>query len=167
MALTDKYPIDVSALEKGQVLSPEQLTQITGRKATDQTSFTFAVLALRGFIEENSDFTVKITAEGLRILTDTEAAEYNHRRFRGHLNGLIRKYERNSVVDMANLEPPDQMRHAQNLMNESRYLAAVTKVSKRIAVDSHRRSVPGGNGETNGSPRLNAPAAAPADEEQD
>lgn len=162
MALTDKYPIDISALHKGQLLTPEQLQQITGKKPADQTVFAFALLALREFIQENTDFTVKLTTEGMRILTDAEAAEYNHRRFRGHLTGLVRRYERNAVVDVAGLSPPDARKHTQDLVNESRYLGAMSTVSKKIAVDSHRRTLPGPRAD-----RIRAKAERPPSEPEE
>lgn len=145
MGLTDKYPIDVKALHKGQLLTVDQLQHITGKKPTDQNAFAFALLALREFIQENSDFTVKLTVEGLRILTDAEAAEYNHRRFRGHLVGLARRHERNSVVDASELPEAAARQHAHDLLNESRYLTALTKTAKRITVEEHKRSLPAPN----------------------
>lgn len=143
MALLDKYPIDVGALKKGDLLSVEQLQTITGKKPADANSFAFAVLALREFIQENTDFTVKMTTEGLRILTDSEASQYNHRRFHGHIGGLQRRYQRNTLVDARNLSPEEGSAHAHNLLNESRYIAALTKATKRIAVEAHKRLGPG------------------------
>lgn len=139
MALLDKYPIDVGALKKGDVLSIEQLQEITGKKPADTTAFAFAMLSLRDFIQDNTDFTVKMGTDGLHILTDSEAARYNHRRAMGHIGGIHRRYERNTLVDVRNLSTEERSIHAHNLLNESRYIAALNKATKRIAVEVHKR----------------------------
>lgn len=142
MALLDKYPVDVSALRKGQLITNVEMEKITGKKPTDPAKWAFSLLSVRDFIQDNTDFTVKITSDGLRILTDSEAASHNHRRFSGHIGGAKRRYDRNTMVDPTNLMPEELAIHKRNLMNESRYITALSQAGKRIAIGAHSRNTP-------------------------
>lgn len=141
MSLTDRYPINCSELQKGQLLTIHELQNICGRKSTD-SNWPFVILALREFIQEHTDFTVKITTEGLRVLTDSEAMSHNHRRFNGHLAGAMRRHERNTLVNANALTPEERMVHSSNLVNEGRYIVALQQTTKRISVAAHRRALP-------------------------
>jgi len=134
-----KYPIDVSQLKKGQLITTGQLEEILMIKPAEFQRWQFGLLQLRKFIESRTDFSVKSTTEGLRILTDSEAFVYNHRRFGNHLDGAERRFVRNKLVDADNLRPEEKMLHSNNLMAESRYISALHAASsKRVRIAAHK-----------------------------
>jgi hypothetical protein len=151
MSPLEKYPIDVEKLKKGQLITNKELEHLTAR-TPGSTEWAFAILALYQFILDNTEFTLKNTPEGLRILTDSEAAVHNHRRFNGHISGAIRRYYRNTLVEIANLDSFEAEQHKHNLINESRYISALTTVGRTIAVEAH-------------SPRLSDIEGAPSTKE--
>lgn len=137
-----KYPIDVTALEKGQIITIGQLEEIMMIKPADYQKWQFGLLQLRKFIESRTEFSVKSTADGLRILTDSEAFAYNHRRFNNHLDGAERRFIRNKLVDSENLTPEERMLHSSNLMNESRSMSALYSATpKRVRIAAHKPEV--------------------------
>lgn len=138
MSLYERYPINIDELRKGQVITTDELTRIIGRRPEqDQHKWQWSLLALQGFIHDKTTLTVKIVPEGMRVLTDSEAAIYNHRRGAQALRAFMRRYERNGMVDETALSEEERKIHASNLLNQSRYASAILQTTRSIRIDPH------------------------------
>jgi hypothetical protein len=142
-ALTDKYPLDFDAIVKGQVITQAELEQITGKRpGTDE--YQFALLSLQQMIQEKTSCTVKICSKvELKVLTDEEASQHNHKLFLQNVRGMRSRFELNTAVDMGELSEGQRAKHERNLVVQSLYVQAITTTAKQIAVSSHKRRLPG------------------------
>lgn len=133
MISTEKYPIDFDSLEKGDVISNEELEKITGHKY-GTTKFAFAVINLRQKIFDKRGFTATHNQEiGLRILVDSESSFYNDKDFHNKRRGMFRAHKKMASVDVAQLSPVARELHERKLMSQSRVLSAVRE-SRKISV---------------------------------
>lgn len=141
--LTDKYPLDFDAIFKGQVITQAELEQITGKKSgTDE--YQFALLSLQSMIQEKTSCTVKISNKvELKVLTDEEASQHNYKLFLQNVRGMRSRFELNTAVDVAELSEGQRTKHERNLVVQSLYVQAITTTAKQIAVESHKRRLPG------------------------
>jgi hypothetical protein len=128
-----KYPIDYDALQKGDELTAEQLRDVLGKKpGTDE--FRFAVMSLQALIQEKTGLTVKCTSDnGMRVLTDAEAAEHNRKLFAQNYRAMMFRHSLNAQVDVDNLSADQRSKHDRTLMVQSRYVSAMAGVTKFLS----------------------------------
>ena len=137
--LLSKYPIDFSALRKGDEFSNQDLSVIVGKMpGTDE--FRFAVMGLQGAIQDATSFTVKIISSGMRVLTDPEAAIHNHRLFEQNRRGMFSRLHLNTAVDSSALSDDQRSKHERNIVTESRYVSALLRTTKQIVCDARQHS---------------------------
>jgi hypothetical protein len=79
----------------------------------------------------------------LRILTDSEAAQYNARRVEQHVRGVFQRFEMLASVDMAALGADERREYERQLLNKGRYVQALVTVKRRHQLEGHARTVPG------------------------
>ncbi len=133
MIETNKYPIDFDALEKGDIITNEQLEKITGHKF-GSPKFAWAVIGLREKIFKNTGYTSTHNQDiGLRNLTDTEASLYNEKDFHNKRRGMFRANQKMANVDVAKLSSTAKDLHERKLLNQSRVLSAM-RSPKRFEV---------------------------------
>lgn len=137
MALLDKYPIDLTELHKGQLLDLSMLEEITSKKRGTQ-EFDFAVLGIQERINDRTPMTAKVTTDGLRILTDSEASEYNQRQFSLALGRTVRRHGKALQVDVVNLPPEEQRMHERRLINQSRVVQAIARARAPRKIEGQR-----------------------------
>ena len=84
--------------------------------------------------------------EGIRILTDSEASEYNHKLFR---QGLQRARVRNGKllqVDTAPLSIEEQRKHTSRVLGEGAILSAIKQAVRSVrsvkSTDESRKLIP-------------------------
>jgi hypothetical protein len=141
------YPLDFAALKKGDSLTPDRLEELTNsERGTDE--YNLRVLVLRERIvrtcrELGNHFTVAMVKGSLRILTDSEAALYNARSFRGKFRGAGAALRRAARVDTANLDDGQKREHEQNIVTFGRMLQAARHARRNIAATPHQRTTPG------------------------
>jgi len=145
--------IDLDGLNKGDELSEERLTAMLGSPRAGK-HYTLALLALRSVLSEalterGKPATVAIVNGALRILTDEEAASYNHRTFRHGLRKARRAFERLLNVDTRGLDEPATREHRRNIEVDGKILAAVSSTRAQCrrmplpASNGHQRTTPG------------------------
>lgn len=133
MIETNKYPIDFDVLEKGDVISNEDLEKITGHKF-GTAKFSWAVIGLQGKIFKNRGFTsTHSQTVGLRILVDSEASVYNDKDFHNKRRGMFRASKKMAAVDVSQLSLTARDLHERKLLNQSRIISAV-KEPRRFEV---------------------------------
>lgn len=150
MALLDKYPFDMAALSKGDLIDLPTLEQISG-KTRGTEAFQFAVLAIQDRINSRTSMTAKICIDGLRILTDQEASEYNHTQFRHNVARTIRRHAKTQQVEPSNLSPDDQRRHEARLIGQSKVVQAIVIASRTVKIgkaDAPAQEAPSATGRT-------------------
>ena len=143
----ERYPLDFDALNKGDVLTPESLARITSTEV-GTPAYQFAILGLRCEIERELEaagrpVTVKQDGDGLRILTDEEATDYNHAQLQAGLRKVARSHRRNLLVDRTQLSIEKQKAHDRRLIAEGAYVQSIAETRKRLPVLPHQRTVPG------------------------
>lgn len=129
-----QYPLDFDALDKGQLLGLEYLEQVTGVSPRNDKEFKLRCLGIKSLIEARRGFTCQVTYDGIRILTDEDAAAYNPKRFNGHIRGLKNRLDLNLEVDRSRLSIETKDRHERNLINQSRIYQAVSNEVRSIAI---------------------------------
>jgi hypothetical protein len=134
-----KYPLDFDSLTKGHTLTSEKLSEVTGKKpGTDE--YRYAVLGLQALIHERTDLTVKIQVDGsLRVLTDPEASDHNHKLLLQALRVVPRRHEMMIHVDVDNLTEEQCKRHDQRLLLQSRYVSAFARETKQIKIEGRKQ----------------------------
>lgn len=123
---TVRYPFDYDNLKKGDEIPVEQLEHITRTKYGDD-KYSLRVLSLceqieRELKERGRHVTVVQRKGAIRILLDSEAAEYNSMRFRQQQEGLVRSHYRGLAVVSANLDETERKRHERRMENQSKIL---------------------------------------------
>ena len=142
-----KYPLDFEALEKGYVITAAEIEKISGKqRGTDE--YKFAQLSLKERVEREMALlgkpaTCKCERDDLRILTDSEAAKHTHDLFMQAISAMRRNFGRKASVDIENLTDEERKRHEHQLINQGRYVQALSAVGKQIMIEAHSRRVPG------------------------
>jgi len=137
-----QYPLDFSALEKGTNILQEQIEEIYKVKA-GSNEYDLKKLELQNRIEVELALrgllvTVKSVKNGLRILTDPEAAIHNQKRFNNELKTLARVHSRKAAVDTANLNETEKVIHQRDLHDQGRYMQALNTVRRQIVVETRK-----------------------------
>jgi hypothetical protein len=137
-----RYPIDFDILQKGQLLTAEFLENACGHQR-GTTKYEFFCMTLAQMIFAETGFTAKRSGDDLRILTDSEAAQYNARRVEQHVRGVFQRFEMLASVDMAALAADERREYERQLLNKGRYVQALVTVKRRHQLEGHARTVPG------------------------
>lgn len=147
--VTTAHPslIDVWKLAKGDYVSPEFLEGLTGFLRYTQ-DYSLAVMGIRDDLERRlkaigNPVTIKQEDKGLRLLTDSEAAEYNAQRGDTLLRQMGRAHERNLAVDSNNLSTEEDRQHLRNLQVQGTILSAAKKIKRQFRLRPFERRTPG------------------------
>ena len=145
---TVRYPIDVSELEVGDVISVDQVEEIYGCDRKDRLYFS-RLLSLRDFImqaaldELGETWTVIRQRDGLRILTHKEAADHNPHESKLLRQRLGRVHRRNMGVDTSGFSDERRDRHLRQLELDARVFQAEKKERKAFRLEAAKRHTPG------------------------
>jgi hypothetical protein len=134
-------------LSKGDYISPTEIEEITNT-VQSTPAYQFALMGLKGQIEKSlrslgRPATLKAEANGLRILTDSEAAVYNPRRSDLARHQLFLSHRRNLEVDDTNLSETERQEHYRRLEVQGKYVSALQKVERQLRVEPTKRKTPG------------------------
>lgn len=145
MANVRRHPLDFDALKKGDTISLAELEDILSIRS-DDPSFPLKRLALQQQIESEMDergnpVTVATRKGQIVILTDDQAAEYNPHCFRLYQRRMAKAHARTLAVDPGELTDIQRRQHEQNVMVQTRVLAAGQE-ARQLALRAVRRSVP-------------------------
>lgn len=144
---TKPHPFDFDMLHKGMTIEAEELEAVTGEQPASH-NYSFALLGLRDKIERElrargRPASVKILGATLRILTDEEASEFNHRRFIANLRGTERRFLQLTEVDRKSLTDKQCDAHDRRTEVAGHFYQAIATAGKQIALEAHRRRIPG------------------------
>jgi len=146
--MTGEWPVDTSTLEKGSEIPAALCATILRHMEIDESGevtkeplvpgtskYQLALLRLRDVIEgilaeRGLAVVIRTRENGLRILTDSEAAEYTDRRGDNHLEGLMRAYVRQTSVDAANLTDAERSIHREAVQKRGRILQSALNAAR-------------------------------------
>lgn len=131
---SEPFPLDFEALQKGDVLSREQIVKALGRPIVgerltpfDEHRFRMLAMQLGGMIEsERPDLVVGYHHDTIRILTDIEAEEATKRRCRSAVRSIGRNARRRAAIDRSEFSA-EQLREAETNDRSITALALMTR----------------------------------------
>lgn len=138
--------IDMNRIGKGSFISPDTLERVTTFKR-GSNEYDLQVLRVKGLLEAHFDesgnpVTIKIEQEGLRVLTDEEATEYNHRRFKIGMRALFEANRRMSNVDEGKMTSEQVAAHRAKLNAQAHVVTAVANKNDTLRLIPYSRQVP-------------------------
>jgi hypothetical protein len=140
------HPFDCSTLKKGDNLLPEFCESVTRCKRSDK-GYSFALLKLKATIESTranmgTPLVLTIRKDGIRVLTDEEAAVYTRGRFKQGEKQLIVSHGRGMTVDLGNVPSDSAKEHVRGLELQSKKLQAIIRTEEEFTLAPHKRQVP-------------------------
>jgi hypothetical protein len=141
------YPLDYDTLNKGDLITREQVEDITGARF-GTPAYEFKRMGLKADIERalwRRGKVWTVTAEGcnggLTILADADAVEYNMRDFERARSRQVVAHYRAMGVDVTQLTDEQRARHERNITLQASEIQAA-KTARRIALKAKTRDVP-------------------------
>jgi len=124
--IASRVPFDYESIEKGDLFPASEIETITNKKR-GTVQYQFALMGLQaamslGLEDLGKSYTVKIHQDGLQVLTDIEATEYNDRRFRSSFRGMLKAHFRQMGVDESQLDDPDVRAHQHRLFKQGKII---------------------------------------------
>jgi len=137
MEHADIYPIDYSALNLGDYITPEKLERVTGHKV-NTNEYDFALLNLCNeiadrMVPKNNGYSVTCCREGagIRILTNEDAARKNWRYREQSLNRLARSTNKLLTLDRSALTSEDREIHDRRALIAGRMQQLITENERK------------------------------------
>lgn len=137
--------VNPSTLNKGTFIPPEVMEKATGFQR-DSDEYGLQCMRVRSmleahFEEKGAPVTIKHEQGGLRILTDEEATEYNHQRFKQTMRGMFEANRRMSNVDESNMRPDQLSAHRNRVNAQAHVITAVAARNKELRLIPYSRSL--------------------------
>lgn len=138
------YPLDFDALDKGSVITQDEIEEAVGLKADENyKAFRLATLGLYIQIERELrrrglNVTLAQRGESIHILTDAQASEANQVRFARGLVGLARHHRRMGGVDMEELTDAQRAAHERNVLFQGMYITAIGGARKELSAQARK-----------------------------
>jgi len=147
MIVATAQGLNYNLLRKGDYVDPAVIEIITGEIA-ETPGYQLAAMNLKTEIEgalqsQRRPMTLKHEGYGIRLLTDTEAAEYNKEQGEAGVRKLNRAFKRNQVVEEVNLSDPERQSHYRTLEVQGKQLQAIRKVRRELHIAPVKRRTPG------------------------
>ncbi len=147
MSDTSSYPFNADHLSKGDAVTVAQIEHAYSvRHGTDRYQFAWLQakeFVVRSFAERGEIVTVVHRDGALVILTDEEQAAYNSDQFKAGIRKARRSHARMLGADRSKIADPDILRtHDRAIEVQGRVLAAVSRETRVLPPQPHRRSTP-------------------------
>lgn len=129
------YPLNVSTLEKGQVIERATLEEIFGIQSTDRR-WGFRLLRLRAFIEKRRRdlglpvVTLRSKDGKLIVCDDNDAASYNRGMGKRGLKRFRKATYRNLHVDSTRLTHEERQAHENTIKRQAILMRAITGATR-------------------------------------
>lgn len=133
----DLANLDVSALKKGDYITPDSLEEHFG-VSREATAYSLKVLALKEHIQDESTsagrpLLARIEQYGISIMEDRDALEYKAGMHRRYCRLLKRTHGDLAKLDRANLDADEQRRLDAEEIRQSRVLQAILAANRALA----------------------------------
>lgn len=145
-ACAERWPVDVDALKKGDVIPIERVAEIV-RVTPDSPRFSLLMFALAKKIERllwdrRKYWTVRCPREGILILRDDQASKFNNDMIERRKRGLFKSHKRLHHVDVNKLSDADLKKHDWYLLRSGMQVASLRAADMQIARIAYRRQHP-------------------------
>jgi len=136
--MIEKFPFDMDALQKGDVLTEAFLREkIPDLPDASTDAYKLMVLGIRKYVEmafiEHGDLVyVKSENNGLRILPDVEASPYIEKQQRKDRKRMAKNAAILEYVETKAFSPAETREHEMRLMREGRYLQAQRQITMNL-----------------------------------
>lgn len=142
----ERWPIDYDALQKGDVIPSDLLERVTNTNR-ESAEYAFAVLKMKDRIERelhdrNRDWTLRIHKGEIKVLTDPEAATFNHAEQVRARAAMMRRFLLALAVDVSLLDEDQRKQHERNVEVDGKYIQSMRDVRKQLACKGHQRNTP-------------------------
>jgi hypothetical protein len=143
------YPLDVTKLTKGQVISIAELEHILVMRR-DNLQWWKRLLQLKHKIEVNRkrmglpELTMHTHGGELVVCTDAEASQYNKRRRKIGIRHSLRAVRRNLSVDDSQLTQEEREAHHREIMRGGMLISAIRGATRRKPpqIEERKRAAP-------------------------
>lgn len=142
-----RIPIDFDALEKGSYIEPSTLERLFGISRTEK-QYSLKMMSLIEEAESRlSDRGIEAVIvqhkEGLRVLTDSEAAEHTNHAFAAYGRRMKRMLGKQQAVDVSRLTEEQKADHERAMIVNGRVYQAMAKTRREaIRLVAHERTTP-------------------------
>ncbi len=102
--MSDVFPFDYSALNKGDTVSQQTIERIyLVKQATDPDRYRRCMMQFAGEIEiERPDLLVRYDGNSIRIMNDDEACDVTMKRIANNVRSIARNARRRASIDRSN-----------------------------------------------------------------
>lgn len=142
------HPIDIDNLNKGDVISLQEIQKVIGIDPDDdQRAFDLARLALMAKIDTDlqrigKQFTVAQVKGEIKVLTDEEASVYNSKRLGNAIRTMQKAHIKISSVETGDFDDELKGKHERRVYVSSKFMQSVDNVRKELRLLPHRRNTP-------------------------
>lgn len=140
--------VDTSNANLGDVITQAKCEEIIGfTEKSDFKGWQLAMLQLLGVVQKQlraqhrRDITVRIVGNEIHILTDSEAATYNPKRFEAGLRMARRSHRRLLAVNTSKLTPQQREQHMKTIGNQAHKLSMLRR-REEIPLPASERKTP-------------------------
>jgi len=144
---TERYPLDVEKLTKGQLIPAAEVTRLLGVQLGDANAYRLAVLNLQGWIEhESADIGLYLhtccRGDDIYVLTDEEDVDYQEKQHRIGIRKMMRSHRKAMEIDTALLSPEKQKKLIDNQRKQAWRIAALRGAVRKAlkAADSEGKA---------------------------
>jgi hypothetical protein len=143
-----RWPVDFEQLEKGSIISVEQIESKYGYKAGSD-DYQFALMHLTReitrYFETRKHMLVMVVSDkgNIRILRDDEAAIKTDERLNSKIDAACELFRVQLAVDTRNLNAEEISTHERRVINNGKQIQALAKAGVHKALIVHRRTLPG------------------------
>jgi len=141
-----RYPIDPDKVEKGMVITADEIEKALGVKRTEK-DYPLRLLAFGKWLEmqkynKGEPVRTKIEGDSVRVLVDNEASAYAERRFGQHIKGCLREFQHLSMVNTKALTDPERREHQRRIEKTGKFTQALLGAKEQIKLEKHKRKTP-------------------------
>lgn len=140
-----RWPFDFELIDKGHNITPEECQKLINVPPSDRR-YALKLLRLHGVLDAGlrragKRCTVVVRGDGLRVLTDEEAAAYQNDAFLGALNKASRAARKQADVDMSQLTDAQRLEHERNLLENSLVMQAMRTKRRQLREERSPRMI--------------------------
>lgn len=129
-----RFSIDTEKLVGGEFVPPETIEEITGI-TRDQSAYGLMMLGVitdANYDLRDSALTVCQFQHGIKILNDSDSAQYHQIHFNRSALKMDRSNHKLSKVDANKLAVHQRKQHERNVINNSKVLQAMQKADREL-----------------------------------
>jgi hypothetical protein len=144
--MTEREPMDVRTLKKGDFIAPEMCEEMTGVRRTSR-DYGLALLRLKQRLYdacslEQIFLSFGVQKDGLKVHTDDEASNYHYKEAQHGINKMARSFRNmTSLVDRSMLTDGVRNEHDRNTALMAMRVQAVRGAGRAFALEMKKKQI--------------------------